>query len=282
MSSGSSKYPGLIRFNKTGEMRLKNKVGNAILKENAYEERALKTRLQTIKKHQVRNDKYLTYRQLDFATRQISASEERPCTKGNSTDSTSREKSALGLPPINDNAKKTGSMSRSTPELRKCSSDTAGNDKIKGKWEKAITLVRLAVQSQKREQDNERRENRTFVTQVDGSKGQSPRHSAGLSVQCPENKTSLPPITLTTPQTRGERARKKGLQRHLSFPEMLQTSRKKSQLGLQDPRFQRLEQCLQEGLSGDHTALDSAHQNKTTRKRRGSRHRAPNDPVSTF
>ena len=248
--SRQAKHPGLIRINKTGEMRLKNKVATAILKENTYEERALRTRLQAIKRHQDRNDRYLAHKQLEFATTQVTASEERPLTSGAAgLEAAGRDKS-VSLPPIRESNRSTP-VSKSAPELRKVSRELPGSGGAKGRWEKAISLVRHAV-SQRGQ-----RENRPPP---------SDEQLLALSSAADKTTTNLPPIDQAPS---GGRARKKGIQRQVSLPEMIQTSRKKSQIGPQDPRFQRLEKCLQEGLSRKTETQGAAPQKRRTSKSHG-------------
>lgn len=237
MSVSSSRYP-LIRISKTGEMRLKNKVGNAILKENAYEDRALNTRLDTLSKHQYRQDKYMTYRQLEFATKQVSASEERPRTLPNGQDDKHNQTSEQ-LPPIDTRRRSNIVASNMETNRSNHGGDVVGNRKAKGRWEKAITLVRLAVQ--KRETN-------------EGSSKPVAGHRRKISgTQAPDSlvldPNQLPPIHANEEIPRepvGSTKRKANLRKQPSLPEMLKLSREKTQKCLEDPRFMKLEQCLSE------------------------------------
>lgn len=243
MSVSSSRYP-LIRISKTGEMRLKNKVGNAILKENAYEDRALNTTLDTLSKHQFRQDKYMTYRQLEFATKQVSASEERPRTM--SMESKHSQSSEQSLPPI-DSRRRSNVVAPNTEERRSShTAEAGGNNKAKGRWEKAISLVRLAVQ------------NRPAKDSSGKATGQHRKISGihEIHSKADMNANQLP---LINPRSAGgprePSSVKRALRKQPSLPEMLKVSREKSQNCLKDPRFMELEQCLSETKS----ARDGKH-----------------------
>ena len=231
MSVSSSRYP-LIRISKTGEMRLKNKVGNAILKENAYEDRALNTRLDTLSKHQFRQDKYMTYRQLEFATKQVSASEERPRTLPNEQE-TKHCQGSEQLPPID--TRRRSNIVASNLETNR--SNHSGEVVAKGRWEKA-TLVRLAVQ--KRE------------TYEGGTRPVAGHRRKISGTQAPDlDPNQLPPLHVHAKEGMlrepvGSSTRKATLRKQPSLPEMLKLSREKTQKCLEDPRFMKLEQCLSE------------------------------------
>ena len=242
MSVSSSRCP-LIRISKTGEMRLKNKVGNAILKENAYEDRALNTTLDTLSRHQFRQDKYMTYRQLEFATKQVSASEERPRTMN--MESKHSQSSEQSLPPI-DSLRRSNVVAPNMEERRSShTAEAGGNNKAKGRWEKAITLVRLAVQNRPAKDSSGK-----ATTQHRKISGIHEIHSKDM------NANQLPPIN---PRCEGgprePSSVKRPLRKQPSLPEMLKVSREKSQNGLKDPRFMKLEQCLSETRS----ARDGKH-----------------------
>lgn len=223
-------------------MRLKNKVGNAILKENAYEDRALNTRLDTLSKHQFRQDKYMTYRQLEFATKQVSASEERPRTLNDRRESKHAQVSEQ-LPPIDASRRSLNIVATNLETTRpNQGGEVVGHNKAKGRWEKAITLVRLAVQNRP-------------------SKEASAKPVAGnrkklSGTQAPELEdlapNQLPPIHTNEGALREPVAsskRKPPLRKQPSVPEMLKLSREKTQKCLEDPRFMKLEQCLSETKS---------------------------------
>ncbi|KAJ7393374.1 hypothetical protein OS493_006345 [Desmophyllum pertusum] len=250
MSVSSSRYP-LIRISKTGEMRLKNKVGNAILKENAYEDRALNTRLDTLSKHQFRQDKYMTYRQLEFATKQVSASEERPRTLSNG-------QVGEQLPPIDTRRRSIVAPNLEASQRSNQGGEVVGNDKVKGRWEKAITLVRLAVQN--------RPSNERSAKPVAGQR---------RKISAPEwqskdldHPNQLPPIHAAEGMLRepvGSSKRKQLLRKQPSLPEMLRVSREKTQKCLEDPRFMKLEQCLSDTKSLRETARQHRRISRTRR-----------------
>ncbi|XP_068700364.1 uncharacterized protein [Montipora foliosa] len=257
MSVSSSRYP-LIRISKGGEMRLKNKVGNAILKENAYEDRALNTTLDTLSKHQFRQDKYMTYRQLEFATKQVSASEERPRTLF-SAESRHFEASDHSLPPIVTRRGSNVVASADMEERRRSSQngEIAGRNKAKGRWEKAITMVRVAVQNRNTAESN----GRTLAGLNKKPLKLHEEHSLGL------NTNQLPPINVKERAPREASSfRKKLLRKQPSLPEMLRISREKSQNCLHDPRFMKLEQCLrQTSRSRDENLWRNSSANLTER-----------------
>lgn len=238
MSVSSSRYP-LIRISKTGEMRLRNKVGQAILKENAYEDRALNTRLDTLSKHQFRQDKYMTYRQLEFATKQVSASEERPRTLSNESKHSSQS-TEQSLPPI-DSRRRSNIIAPNLDEKRMShSEEVSGNYKTKGRWEKAITLVRIAVQNRPVKEANTKATGRTRKA----SKTQAPEVSSAKEL---DDTNQLPPINSKEGMLGDQPcSRKRPIRKQPSLPEMLKVSREKSQNCLADPRFMKLEQCLSE------------------------------------
>ena len=263
MSVSSSRYP-LIRISKTGEMRLKNKVGNAILKENAYEDRALNTRLDTLSKHQCRQDKYMTYRQLEFATKQVSASEERPRTLLNGQENKNNQASEQ-LPPIDTGRRSNIVASNLETNRSNHAGEVAGNKKTKGRWEKAITLVRLAVQK--------RESNERSTKPVTGHRRKISGTQAPESLVLDPNQ--LPPIhanegTLQEPVSLSKR--KAPLRKQPSLPEMLKLSREKTQKCLEDPRFMKLEQCLSETKN---------HQ-ETRQQRRNSRRRSSPNKIRGY
>lgn len=244
MSVSSSRYP-LIRISKTGEMRLKNKVGNAILKENAYEDRALSTRLDELSKHQFRQDKYMTYRQLEFATKQVSASEERPRTLNGQEGIKQVQQNVDNgeqLPPIDTRGRSNIVASNLEACRTNPSGELVGNDKAKGRWEKAITLVRLAVQNRP-SQKGSAKPLTSSRRKISGNK-----HVDVHASDTPD-RHQLPPIhgnegILREPL--GSSKRKPPLRKQPSLPEMLRVSREKTQKCLEDPRFMKLEQCLSE------------------------------------
>lgn len=256
MSVSSSRYP-LIRISKTGEMRLKNKVGNAILKENAYEDRALNTRLDTLSKHQFRQDKYMTYRQLEFATKQVSASEERPRPLPNGQES-DREQ----LPPIDTRRRSNVVASNLETYRSNNGGEVVGHNKAKGRWEKAIMLVRLAVQKRER--------NEGSTKPVTGHRRKISGTQASESLVL--DRDQLPPINANErilPEPVGSSKRKAPLRKQPSLPEMLKLSREKTQKCLEDPRFMKLEQCLSE----------TKNPRNTRQQRRNSRKRASPDRI---
>ena len=245
-------------------MRLKNKVGNAILKENAYEDRALNTRLDTLSKHQFRQDKYLTYRQLEFATKQVSASEERPRSLPNGQESKQNEASdSEQLPPIDTRRRSNIVASNLETNRSNHGREVVRNTKAKGRWEKAIMLVRLAVQKR------ETSEGRPVVG-----------HRRKISgTQAPESlvldSNQLPPIHANEGIPRepvGSSKRKAPLRKQPSLPEMLKLSREKTQKCLEDPRFMKLEQCLSE----------TKNARETRQQRRNSRKRASPDRIRGY
>ena len=222
MNVGSSRYP-LIRISKTGEMRVKNKVGNAILKENAYEERALNTTLHALSKHQNRQDKYLSYRQLEFATKQVSEERARPRTRA---DNGKRKESGQLLPPVDT---RTSSAEVNT------SVNLLARKRAKGRWEKAIALVRVAVENREPNKKN------FLEREISKPPASDSKHLNITSVSplpAINSNSSVQKESLKSP-------RKKTLfRKQPSLPEMLKLSREKSQRCLDDPRFMKLEQCL--------------------------------------
>ncbi|EDO45019.1 predicted protein [Nematostella vectensis] len=239
MSVHSSRYP-LIRISKTGEMRLKNKVSTAILKENTHEERALATQLAVLNKHRDRQGKYLTYRQLDFANKQITASEDRP-----RTIATTDGRRESYLPPINAagldesvRRQRANTVSDTEDASKAITGEGGYATRSKSNWEKAITFVKLAVQNRPQQSEEE---NKTFVTQQVTSKKRKGRKA---SPKNPETSTSLPPLTMSQEEPIERRRKRKHLSKQLSFPEMLKVSREMSKVGLEDPRFVQLTSCL--------------------------------------
>ena len=260
MSVSSSRYP-LIRISKTGEMRLKNKVGNAILKENAYEDRALNTRLDTLSKHQFRQDKYMTYRQLEFATKQVSASEERPRTLSNGQENKHNQASEQ-LPPI-DTRRRSNIVASNSETNRSNHGEVVGSSNAKGRWEKAITLVRWAVQKRETKEDS-------CAKPVAGHRRKISGTQAPELVDLDPNQ--LPPIHTNEgilQEPVGSSKRKPPLRKQPSLPEMLKLSREKTQKCLDDPRFMKLEQCLSE----------TKNLQETKQQRRNSRKRTSPDRI---
>lgn len=262
MSVSSSRYP-LIRISKTGEMRLKNKVGNAILKENAYEDRALSTRLDELSKHQFRQDKYMTYRQLEFATKQVSASEERPRTLGNGQEIVKQvQQNGEQLPPIDTRGRSNVVASNLEAGRANQSEESAGNDRAKGRWEKAITLVRLAAKN--RPSRGSAKPLLSPKRKISGNK-HSELHTSD------KDRRQLPPIHGNEGISReplGSSKRKPPLRKQPSLPEMLRVSREKTQKCLEDPRFMKLEQCLSE--KKDHRESFRRHGRNSRTKRSSS------------
>lgn len=246
MSVSSSRYP-LIRISKTGEMRLKNKVGNAILKENTYEDRALNTRLDSLSKHQFRQDKYMTYRQLEFATKQVSAQEERP--RKMSGENKHSQGSDQSLPPI-DSRRRSNIVAPNIEEKRSSLvGEAVGSKRAKGRWEKAITLVRVAVQNRPVQGSS----GKTTGRKTSGTQARNEIVSKALDMN---QVNQLPPINNKEGVLREPSSiKKKPLRKQPSLPEMLKISREKSQKCLEDPRFMKLEQCLSETKWGP----DSRH-----------------------
>lgn len=238
----------LIRISKNGEMRLKNKVSVAILKENAYEERSLGTQLKTLKKHQARQDKYMTYRQLEFATKQIAVSEERPVTIAVDTRRESCLQGQSGLPPIQTMAARRTTSMFTNQDFSKVETDP--NRRTQGNWEKAVAMVRMAVQNRKPDEFT-KTEDKTFITR----KLESEEHGAVNAED-----TTLPPLSrhhqLPTRAKKGQK-----ISRRLTFPEMIKVSREKSMIGLHDPRFLKLESCL----GGEQNAKSARGRLMTTR-----------------
>ena len=233
--SVSSRQP-LIRISKNGEMRLKNKVGLAILKENAHEDRALNSQIVALKKHQDRRDKYMTYRQLDFATKQIIASEERPRTIASTL-----AQSDNSLPPIHSINLNESMRRRANTNVDQDAGADFKSQRTKGTWEKAMALVRVATRNR---QSQERAEqSKTFITQQSQLERRR-EHNKRINEL---GSTTLPPLTVSRHDTTMKYSRHgkgKYSKRQPSFPEMLKMSREKSKAGLQDPRFLKLESCL--------------------------------------
>jgi hypothetical protein len=234
----------LIRISKTGEMRLRNKVGIAILKDNAHEERALDSQLMAIKRHQARQDKYLTYRQLEFASKQIAASEERP-----HTIATTMTRNESALPPIQSmnlddsvrGRRRTGPLMKSSAELNMSqNSSDFKPQRSKAAWEKAMALVRLALQNRQSHETTE--QNQTFFTQQT-QLGKHKEVKNRKKEKVDTSTASLPPLAQSH-DVKYSRHRRRRFSRQPSLHEMIKLSREKSISGLQDPRFLKLESCL--------------------------------------
>lgn len=230
MSIHPSRQP-LIRISKNGEMRLKNKISVAILKDNAYEERALGTQLKALKKHKARQDKYMTYRQLDFASKQIAAAEERPVTIA-----TSDTRNQSGLPPIQrlEARRRTTAMFNSSADFGKVQ-EPDPNRKTQGNWEKAVTMVRMVVHNKKRD-NYVGKPDKTFITH---------QHNDYQTSATAQEDMTLPRLSISHGE-RPARTTKTGqkISKRLTLPEMIKLSREKSMAGLKDPRFLKLESCL--------------------------------------
>lgn len=257
MSVNSSRYP-LIRISKSGEMRLKNKVGTAILKDNAYEDRALNTKLDTLSKHQFRQDKYMTYRQLEFATKQVSASEERLRTVF-SNESKNFEANDEVLPPLVTRRGSNMVAPANTEERHSGNNgETVDRNKAKGRWEKALSLVRDAVQNRNTPQST----TKTEAGQKAKPQGFPEVHSQSFRTN------QLPPINVneSVPREASSFRKKPPLRKQPSLPEMLRICREKSQNCLHDPRFMKLEQCLrQTSHSRDENLRRNSRTNPTER-----------------
>lgn len=251
MNVHPSRQP-LIRISKTGEMRLRNKIGDAILKDNAHEERALDSQLVFIKKHQARQDKYLTYRQIDFACKQIAASEERP-----KTISTINARKDSVLPQIRSlnlnesvSKRRTSTMAARRSNFDLDGSQSSGDFKTqqrtgKESWEKAMALIRLSLQN-RQTHDAQSKQNQTFFTQhlqLD-DQNEAKRKTRKEKKKMDGTSQTLPPLPQSRDSQRSRHRRGRLLSRKPSFPEMIKLSREKSMSGLQDPRFLDLESCL--------------------------------------
>lgn len=138
MSAGRSNGK-LLHWTKKGDMILKNKVKEAILRENTYEERSLHTTLDYLDKHKTQKEKHMINKQLQFATIKHRTLEKnnhfKPClgrvrswTDGVLEDSELQNFDEGGLKLDHQNS--IGKQFNATL-----------------KWKKAISVVRLAVQS---------------------------------------------------------------------------------------------------------------------------------------
>lgn len=179
----------------------------------------------------------MTYRQLEFATQQVSASEERPRTLSNESKHLGQN-SEQSLPPI-DSRRRSNIVAPNTEEKHPShSGEGGGNNKAKGRWEKAITLVRVAVRNRPAKRDN---------VKTTGSHGRKNRMQASEMPSKELDANQLPPINSKEGIVREQSSiKKKPLRKQPSLPEMLKVSREKSQNCLADPRFMKLEQCLSE------------------------------------
>lgn len=66
--SRKRKDNGLLHWSKNGDMILKNKVKEAILRENTYEERSLASTLNYLDKHKTQEERHLINKRLQFAS----------------------------------------------------------------------------------------------------------------------------------------------------------------------------------------------------------------------
>lgn len=115
-------------------MILKNKVGEAILRENTYEERSLHTTLDYLNKHKSQEERHMMNKQLQFATIKHRALEKnnhfKPCLGRERSWTDGDLEQSLEEGGLKDHQNSIGKQFNATL-----------------KWKKAISVVHLAVQS---------------------------------------------------------------------------------------------------------------------------------------
>lgn len=190
----------LMHWCKNGDLVFKNKIKDAILRENLYEERSLDSTLSSLSKYQNQEQRQLVNKRLQFAKRR----------------QRSLEKSELH----NNFLEKRRSFSDGALPLK---GDQTSHRKIfdaKLKWQKAISVVRFAVQSKS------------------GKKTKRSRQTAA---------NVLPSIIQANPKSSPKPPRKNTANdNHLVLPR-IGSGTIESKNCLEDPRFLRLQQILSLG-----------------------------------
>lgn len=142
----------LLHWSKNGEMILKNRVKEAILRENAFEERSLDTTLDNLNKHRTQEERHLMNKQLQFAS-----------IKRKTLEKNLQTKSLEPLGPRSRQRRWSDSDVESG-RLNKFKDSDYRNEKqfdAKLKWEKAISAVQLTVQAKAEKHETKQIKKRT-------------------------------------------------------------------------------------------------------------------------
>jgi len=229
----SSVKRSVVSLNKNGEMRLKNKVGVAITRDNCYEERALNSKLQEIDKYKDKTGRYLDGRKADFARKNTKNSEsERPNTIDTS-------EVASMLPPIQHRTSKRRSQSVPTEQL----------ESIKEKRNELPKIENMQLCEETDEisppRGKRRRKNHKNKRSTTNNESVFMTENGPKNAQPSRENTFLPQIGLQSRQEGiEEEVRATRKDKGVNLPKLLEVSRQKSLLDSKDPRFQRLETCL--------------------------------------
>ena len=204
----------LMHWCKNGDLVFKNKIKDAILRENLYEERSLDSTLSSLSKHQNQEQRQLVNKRLQFAKRRQRSLEKSELHSHFLERHRSFSDGALPLEEDRTLHKKTF------------------NAKLK--WQKAISVVRFAVQSKS------------------GKKNKRSRQRAA---------TVLPSIPQACPKS--DPRKNAANDSHLVLPR-IGSGTIESKNCLEDPRFLRLQQIL--SLGEDTDAKTSGRSPKNTNR----------------
>ena len=205
----------LMHWCKNGDLVFKNKIKDAILRENLYEERSLDSTLNSLSKHQNQEQRQMVNKRLQFAKRRQK----------------SLEKGELHNPFIQNRR----SFSDGALDLKEQQISPKKTFNPKLKWQKAISVVRFAVQSKS------------------GSRAKWSR---------PRAATVLPSIVqASNPKTSRKNAARDS---HLVLPR-IGSGTIENKNCLEDPRFLRLQQIL--SLGEDKSEETSRRSSKNTNKK---------------
>lgn len=160
----------LMHWCKNGDLVIKNKIKDTILRENLHEERSLDSILGNLNKHQSKEERHLINKRLRFAKR--------------------REKSLAEI------KRRQRSLSDGEVHLKDGQIRQKESFNAKLKWQKAITVVRFAVQSKSERKSKARTGAATFLPKIVQAKQNS---SPGIPCrQVNDNHLHLPRIKSST------------------------------------------------------------------------------------
>ncbi|XP_028393953.1 uncharacterized protein LOC114518203 [Dendronephthya gigantea] len=166
----------LMHWCKNGDLVIKNKIKDTILRENLHEERSLDSTLGSLNKHQSKEERHLINKRLQFAKR--------------------REKSLAEKKESQFYFQRQRSFSDGDVHLKHGRVSHKRNFNAKVKWQKAITVVRFAVQSKAEKKFGAKTGAGTFLPRIVQAK---PNSSPGVPrKQVNDNNLLLPRIKSST------------------------------------------------------------------------------------
>ena len=225
----------LLHWNQKGELVLKNKVKEAILRENAHEERSLDSMLHSLDRHKIQEERYLENKQHLFATTIMKTHEKHHLGTGSYREQQSRSPSLESLPRTQE---------LDTGAQRQTNKPRANHkSEAKRKWTKAISAVRFAVREKSTSKsNNKRKEGKDSFTLPPLHHEQQNGGTFSRRLEHENTKHG---------KSRNDNKHARKSESSYNLPDIHKKEEKKD--FLQDPRFKKLEEALsQRPATQDH------------------------------